>query len=196
MALWFAAPGPLEEYFFEFLVKNGRAVFVPVVKGQYRRRYTSLPSGPNDERDRMILESKDFRRSIDYLVSRTDVDRNRLGVYGFSRGCSLVPILAIGELRLKAAALVRCGLWYEHPLPEADVFNFVSHFRVPSVMVNGRLDFVNPLEASVRPMFRLLGTPEKDKKLVLRDEGHFVHSWGAIYKEVLDWYDTYLGPVK
>jgi dienelactone hydrolase len=35
----------------------------------------------------MILESKDFRRSIDYLVSRTDVDRNRLGVYGFSRGC-------------------------------------------------------------------------------------------------------------
>jgi hypothetical protein len=45
-------------------------------------------------------------------------------------------------------------------------------------------------------MFRLLGAPEKNKKMVLRDEGHFVHSWGAIYKEVLDWYDTYLGPVK
>jgi hypothetical protein len=37
MALWFAAPGPLEEYFFEFVIKNGRAVFVPIVKGQYRR---------------------------------------------------------------------------------------------------------------------------------------------------------------
>ena len=104
------SPQPAQEHFFDFLVKSGRAFLLPVLKGQYQRRYAAPPAGPNEARDRLILESKDFRRAVDYLVSRPDVDRDRLGVFGFSRGGNLVPVLAVGEQRLKAAVLNSVGL--------------------------------------------------------------------------------------
>ncbi|MCX6636334.1 MAG: protein kinase [Acidobacteria bacterium] len=188
---------PAEEHFFDFLVKSGRAFLVPVLKGHYQRRYAAPPAGPNAVRDRLILESKDFRRSIDYLASRPDVDRDRLGVYGLSRGACLLPVLAVGEQRLKAAVLVGVGLpvgW--GLLPEFDSFKFVPRFQVPTLMVNGRSDFIFPLETSQRPIFRLLGASEKDKRLVLQDGGHAQPSYQTAIKEELDWFDRYLGPVK
>jgi hypothetical protein len=44
-------------------------------------------------------------------------------------------------------------------------------------------------------MFRLLGTPGKDKRRVVFDSGHSVPRTELI-KEVLPWLDRYLGPVK
>src|SRR5262249_23287482 len=61
------------------IIKSGRAFLIPVLKGHYQRRYTARAAGPHEARDRLIRESQDFRRSIDYLVTRPDVDRNRLG---------------------------------------------------------------------------------------------------------------------
>ena len=150
-------------------------------------------------RDRLVLESKDFRRSIDYLVSRPDVDRDRLGVFGLSRGAWALPVLAVGEQRLKAAVLVSVGLAFDRILlPEDDPLNFVPRFEVPTVMVNRRSDFIFPLETSQRPMFRLLGTPEKDKRLLLWDGSHGdgMANYQTTIKETLDWFDRYLGPVK
>lgn len=197
MALRLASPQPAEERFFDFLVKSGRAFLVPVLKGYYQRRYPGPPAGPNAVRDRLILESKDFRRSIDYLMSRPDVDRERIGVYCLSRAACLLPVLAVGEQRLKAAVLVSVGLpVYARWLPESDPLNFVSRFRTPTLMVNGRSDFVLPLETSQLPMFRLLGTPARDKRLSLYDGGHAWTNFQPAIKEGLEWFDRYLGPVK
>jgi pimeloyl-ACP methyl ester carboxylesterase len=197
MAFRLPSPQPGEEHFFDFLVKSGRAFLLPVLKGQYQRRYAAPPAGPYAVRDRQILESKDFRCSIDYLVSRPDVDRDRLGVFGVSRGACVLPVLAVGEQRLKAAALVSVGLTFDRGLlPEFDPFNFVPRFQVPTLMVNGRSDFIFPLETSQRPMFRLLGAQEKDKRLVLQDGGHARPNYQTSIKEALDWFDRYLGPVK
>jgi len=44
-------------------------------------------------------------------------------------------------------------------------------------------------------MFRLLGTPERDKRHALFESGHIVPK-NFVIKEVLDWFDRYLGPVK
>jgi serine/threonine protein kinase/pimeloyl-ACP methyl ester carboxylesterase len=197
MALRLPSLQPGEEHFFDNIVKSGRAFLVPVLKGHYQRRYSAPPAGPNEQRDRLILESKDFRRSIDYLVSRPDVDRNRLGVFGVSRGSCLLPVLAVGEDRLKAAVLVSVGLFFDRSLlPEDDPFNFLPRFRVPTLMAGGRSDFIFPLESSIRPMFRLLGTPDADKRLLLWDGGHAPsHSRPAV-KDTLAWFDRYLGPVK
>jgi dipeptidyl aminopeptidase/acylaminoacyl peptidase len=195
MALWFPSPQPMEEHLFEFIIKSGRALLLPVPKGHYQRRYATPPAGPNAARDRLILESKDFRRSIDYLVSRPDVDRDRLGVLGMSLGV-LTPILAVGERRLKAAVLLGSGLSLDRRLPEADPFNFLPRFQVPTLMVGGRFDFIFPLETSMRPMFRLLGAPEKDKRLLLWDGGHVPPERQNEIKETLDWFDQYLGPVR
>jgi formylglycine-generating enzyme required for sulfatase activity/predicted esterase len=197
MAFRLASPQPAEERFFEFLVKSGRAFLLPVLKGQYQRRYTAPARGPHAIRDRLILESKDFRRTIDYLTSRPDIDRERLGVYGLSRAAVLLPVLAVGEQRLKAAVLVSVGLPpYSQQLPESDVFHFVTRFRVPTLMINGRSDFVFPLEASQMPMFRLLGPPAEDKRLSLTDGGHAWTNFQPAMKEALEWFDRYLGPVK
>jgi serine/threonine protein kinase len=199
MSFRFRSPQPAQEYLFSFLVKSGRAFLLPVLKGQYQRRYVTAPAGSNENRDRLILLSKDFRRSIDYLVSRPDVDRDRLGVYGLSYGACQLPVLAVGEQRLKAAALISVGLYVDrNRLPEADPFNFVSHFQVPTLMINGRSDFGLPLETSIRPMFRLLGAPENDKRQRFWEGSHadFRDSSGMVIKETVDWFDRYLGPVK
>jgi hypothetical protein len=52
-----------------------------------------------------------------------------------------------------------------------------------------------PVETSQLPLFRLLGTPEKDKRHVIYETGHAVPRKEFI-REGLDWLDKYLGPVK
>jgi hypothetical protein len=52
-----------------------------------------------------------------------------------------------------------------------------------------------PEETAQKPMFNLLGTPAKDKKILIYDTGHRVPKTELI-KETLGWFDKYLGPVK
>jgi hypothetical protein len=52
-----------------------------------------------------------------------------------------------------------------------------------------------PVETCLEPFHRLLGTPEKDKRLVITDSGHVVPR-NELIKETLDRLDRYLGPVK
>jgi serine/threonine protein kinase/pimeloyl-ACP methyl ester carboxylesterase len=189
-------PSPPLGYWSQIIIKSGRAFLIPVLKGHYQRRYAKPAAGPHEARDRLILESKDFRRSIDYLVTRPDVDRDRLGVFGASLGIK-VPLLAVGEQRLKAVVLANSGLSFSRlQLPEADPLNFLPRFHVPTLIVGGRYDFLFPLETSMSPMFRLLGAPEKDKRLALWEGGHVPPNDKIFIKETLDWLDRYLGPAK
>ncbi|MCU0250417.1 MAG: protein kinase [Vicinamibacterales bacterium] len=199
MALRLPSPEHGEERIFEFVVKSGRALLHPALKGYYHRRYTAPPAGPNEARDRLVVESKEFRRCIDYLAARADVGRDRLGVFGLSRGASLLSILAVGETRLRAAVLFSVGLTpnrLEHR--ESDPFHFLPRFTVPTLMAAGRYDFGFPIEGSQRPMLFLLGAAEKDKRLIQWAGGHGDLSphYPALTREALAWFDRYLGPVK
>ena len=62
-------------------------------------------------------------------------------------------------------------------------------------MLNGKYDFTFPLENSVKPFFKLLGTPDKDKRIIIYETDHYVLK-NEVIKEVLAWCDTYLGPVR
>jgi pimeloyl-ACP methyl ester carboxylesterase len=106
------------------------------------------------------------------------------------------PLLAAGDERLKAAVFLGVGLGFGRPLPEADLFNFLPRFRVPTLIVSGRYDFIFPLETSVRPMFRALGAPEKDKSLIVMDGGHAPPNGQTRSRETIEWFDRHLGPVK
>ena len=68
--------------------------------------------------------------------------------------------------------------------------------EIPVLMLNGRYDYQFPLEASPRPLFRLLGTPDADKKLVVYETGHSDLPHGEEVRATLDWLDKYLGPVR
>ena len=63
-------------------------------------------------------------------------------------------------------------------------------------MVVGQHDFVRPVESCQMPMYRFLGAPAKDKRIVRVDTGHAVFASPGVIKEVLDWLDRYLGPVR
>ena len=146
-------------------------------------------------RDMVMQWSKDLGRSLDYLEGRPDIDSERLAYYGLSFGASLGLILTALEDRFGASVFVAGGLDSSRPPREVDKFHFLPRIRTPTLMLAGRIDFIYPVETSLEPMYRLLGTPEKDKKLVLFDSGHIVPRLPMI-KEILDWLDHYLGPVQ
>jgi len=64
------------------------------------------------------------------------------------------------------------------------------------LMINGRHDFIFPLETNLNVLFRLLGAPAKDKRHALLDSGHFPFPMRDAIKEILNWLDRYLGPVQ
>jgi eukaryotic-like serine/threonine-protein kinase len=185
----------------DFLLKSGRAVMFPIYKGTFERRDDLKPGGPGANppalwRDHMIMWSKDLGRSLDYLQTRKDIDNTRIAYLGFSLGGGVAPILLAVEERFKAAILLSGGFYFRRPLPEADGINFVTRVGIPVLMLNGRYDANFPAESSQLPLFRRLGTPDKDKKYVIYEAGHGNLPRREEIRESLDWLDKYLGPVK
>ena len=62
-------------------------------------------------------------------------------------------------------------------------------------MLNGKYDFIFPLENSQKPLFELLGAPAADKRHVTYDAGHVNLPRNQVVAEMVDWLDKYLGPV-
>ena len=127
-------------------------------------------------------------------MTRPDIDGDRLAFYGFSLGARYGPVFTAVEPRLKVSVLLAGGFSPEEMAPEVDPFNFAPRTAQPVLMLNGRDDFMRPVQTSQLPLFKLLGAPEKDKRHVLYDAGHAPPRLPAI-KEILEWLDRYLGPV-
>ncbi|HVN83145.1 MAG TPA: dienelactone hydrolase family protein, partial [Terriglobia bacterium] len=196
----------LENYFefsmfLSFIVKNGRAVLYPVYKGTFERGNDTttalLGSNGNSHQytELFIQEVKDFKRCIDYLETRPDMDSKKLAYEGMSWGGGFGAIIPAVEERLKASVLVPGGFYvYGLGRPETDQINYVTRVKTPTLMLNGRYDTFLRLETSIKPMFDLLGTPAPDKQLKLYDTDHFPPR-NEFIKEILAWLDRYLGPV-
>jgi len=181
---------------FEFLVRAGRAVLVVAVQGTLERGPSPPFVGPNQMRDRLLQWSKDVQRSIDYLETRPEIDARKLAFYGISNSASVSPTLLAPEPRFRAAVLVSGGA--DAPTAaEVDPWNYAPRVKVPVLMLNGRDDFINPVERSQIPLLRALGTAEKDKRQILFDGGHVNLQFRMdLIGEILRWLDQYLGPVK
>ena len=167
----------------------------PIYKDSYERLGVVPDPGTIAYRDETIQQSKDLRRAVEYLETRTDIDHNRLAYYAVSWGADLGSIMVAIENRIKVAVLVAGACDPYKELPEADPMNFAPHVRVPTILLNGRYDFMFPLDTCQEPLFHALGTPPQNKRLVLFDSGHSPPETPKM-KETLDWLDKYLGPVK
>jgi dienelactone hydrolase len=176
----------------DFIMRSGRAFVYPVYKGTYERP-THDEMGPNEERDLRIAWSRDLGRTIDYLETRSDIDRTRLAFYGVSAGADAGVTLTALEPRLKTSVLQGTGL-SEHVAPEIDPVNYASRIRVPTLMLNGRYDFGTPVVTSQRPLFALLGSPAEQKRHAILETGHALPIDDAA-REILPWLDRYLGQV-
>jgi dienelactone hydrolase len=185
--------------FLPFILKNGRAVLFPVYKGTFERREDDLAkiyAGENSHRytEYLIQLVKDFKRCIDYLETRHDIDHKKLAYYGISWGADLGAIIPAVEERLEASILIAGG-FYGTARTEANQINYVTRVRTPTLMLNGKYDTLSPYETSIKPMFDLLGTPDDNKELKLYDTDHLPPK-NEFIKETLTWLDRYLGPVK
>jgi len=187
-----------ETELFDFIIRSGRAVIFPVYKGTFERGddlKSDCPNTSSSWRDHVIAWSKDLGRSIDYLETRPEIDRNRLAYQGVSWGGAMGSLLPALEDRIKVCVLVVPGFNLQKSLPEVDELNFAPRVKVPVLMLNGRFDFFYPVETSQEPMFRLLGSPQEHKRRVVYETGHNIPR-NEMIKETLNWLDRYLGPVQ
>ncbi len=180
--------------FIDYVIQSGRAVLYPVFKGTYERP-APVP-GPDTVagRETLIQDSKDLGRSIDYLETRPDIDRNRIGFLGVSMGAAHAVYFAAVEDRIKAVIMLDGGFYNEKPLPGADAVDFAPHLKAPTLLIAGKFDWIF---LGKEALLRLLGTPAADKKAVTFNTAHDVSEQRAdMVREVVTWLDRYLGKVK
>jgi DNA-binding winged helix-turn-helix (wHTH) protein/dienelactone hydrolase len=193
------APPPFDQFPFDadFIVRSGRAVAFPILKGSFERgdeigigwEQWETQSG----RDRLIEVMQDLSRSLDYLETRRDIDAAAFAYFSVSLGGTFAPISLALEPRWRVAVFA-VGGWSQRNWefrPEVDPGRFLSRVERPVLMMNGALDSIVPLETHARPFYERLGTA--DKKFVIEQSGHFVPR-PKLIRETLDWLDAHLGP--
>jgi dienelactone hydrolase len=182
---------------YEFIVRSGRAVIIPAFSGTLERGPSPLRSASDvQRRERALRWSMDLGRSIDYLETRPDIDTRKLGFYALSSGVGNAVRMIAVDGRFKAAVFSSGGL-LPNPPAEIDEWNFAPRVHVPVLMVNGRSDFAFPVDTNQKLLFDALGTREPDKKHILYDGGHRnLVTRPELLGEILNWFDTYLGPVE
>jgi dienelactone hydrolase len=95
------------------LAKRGAVSLVIDLNADRRPDYKSKGPGPPrgaeggvDERDNLIKMVIEFRRGVDLLLSRADVDPKRIGLVGHSIGGRVASIMSGVEKRLKAIVII------------------------------------------------------------------------------------------
>jgi formylglycine-generating enzyme required for sulfatase activity/cephalosporin-C deacetylase-like acetyl esterase/predicted Ser/Thr protein kinase len=198
-ALYLRSSKDLQMERIDLIIKSGRAALYPVYKSTYERGDGfDLAAPMNSWRDHVVFWVRDLARSIDYLETRVDIDSQKIGYLGSSLGGMVGVMLLPWEKRVQACVLLNGGFvpmaeWVT--VPEIDFINLAPRVTIPALMLNGRYDFVFPVETSQKPMFDFLGTPREQKKYILYDTAHDVPR-NEMIKEVLNWFDLYLGPVR
>jgi len=182
-----------------FMASNNIAVLHPVYYETWDRCQSMNDSLDNPKENHTFTEHlvkwvKDFRRSIDYLETREEIDNNKIGYFGYSWGGMMGAIIPAVEDRLKLCVLGVPGMYsYNKALPEADIINYITRVNIPVLMMDGRYDNLQVYDKDVYPMYKLFGTPEKDKLLKLYDTGHYLPQTQLI-RETLAWLEKYWGP--
>jgi predicted esterase len=151
---------------------------------------------PGQWRDMMIRWSQDLSRTIDYLETRADFDTKRIAYYGFSGGAIYGPVFSAVDSRIATSILLGGGLIPMPLRPEMHPAIFAPRSQAPTLMINGRDDFIMPYEMAQQPLFSMLGAPVDRKRHVRLAGGHIPTNRREIIREVLDWLDRQFGPVQ
>ncbi len=188
----------LEVGFVDFIIKSGRAVVFPVLWGTYERNAGIDSTWPEDTREysnNVVRWIQDFRRTVDYLQTRPDMDLGRLGFYGFSWGGWNGPVVLALDDRFKAGVFLSGGIPPTLARPEASSASYASRVTQPVLMISGEHDVIRPVATYQAPIFASLGTPDDLKRHAILNGGHLPPR-EQIIAETLAWFDRYLGPVE
>jgi eukaryotic-like serine/threonine-protein kinase len=182
--------------FVDYVIKSGRALIYPIYKGTYERTGHRGRPGDFGDLNLMIQDSREVRRAVDYLQTRPDIDGSKIAYLGVSQGTADGVIYTALEDRFKTVVFLDGGFFLGPHLAARDQVNFAPRLKKPVLMVNGRYDFTFSPDRAQDPLFRMLGTPEADKRHILFDTPHDISQRRAdLSREVLAWLDKYLGRV-
>ncbi len=179
----------------EYFARLGRATVFPIYKGHFERRVD--PGGRLNQlqvKERRFMRVNDLRVTIDYLETRPDFDPDKIALYGVSSGARWGSVLPAIERRIKAAILVSGGM--SQIDPEINPINYAPRITIPVLMLNGKHDYMHPVETSQKVLFEWFGTPEEHKYHKTYETGHSVWLNNEWIKDAMDFLDKYFGPVK
>lgn len=126
--------------------------------------------------------NRDYRRALDYLATRKDINKKRIGLLGYSMGSMMGAILSSVDKRIQACALCVGGdvtLPYAQNMPpeaRSAVYSiapslFASHIApCPLYMINGKQDTTVNAQATKL----LFDAAKKPKEIVWVNAGHIL----------------------
>ncbi len=100
----------------------------------------------------------DSMRGIDYMVSRKDIDANRIGAFGCSGGGTATAYLAALDDRIKVAATA-CYITSFHELLPSRTGNQEAEQSIPHFIANN-LDFADWIEQMAPKPYAIVSTTE------------------------------------
>jgi dienelactone hydrolase len=161
------------------------------------------------------MQLRDEQMALDYLVTRREIDPQKIGVEGMSMGSTRAWWLAAIDDRVKAVVGVACFTRYEELIQQRklkwhDIYYFVpgmlNHFDTEAVMgliaprpflvLTGDIDDGSPLpgikvlEKKLDTVYSLYNKGENFKSIVYPNTGH-VYTW-QMKMEMLGWFEKYL----
>ncbi|WP_343485625.1 alpha/beta fold hydrolase [Allomuricauda sp. d1] len=121
-------------------------------------------------RDMIVQTVTEYRRALDYLATRKDIDASRFGAVGYSMGGMMVFHLCSTDTRIRAAVASVTPILKENHSALA-VYNFAPYITSTSfLMLNGENDDRNYSTIEAEQLFQLIGSDKKDIKFF--ESGH------------------------
>ena len=179
------------EFSLDFLIKSGKTLVWPAWKGSLNRMPATRSGGDRmrDFRNLYIAWVGDTDKTLDYLETRNDIDTDNIFYLGMSYGALFNTHTLLFENRYKGAILYVGGVFPTYP-PLVDGINHMPRIDTPFLMLNGEQDYLVPKSAAMY-FYQSTGTPEKDKKIVFYDSGHWPLPRNQMIKETLDFIKKY-----
>jgi eukaryotic-like serine/threonine-protein kinase len=178
--------------YWDYLVKDGRAVAYVIYKGIYERGGggSALEALESNYWMNFIMPAQDIFRTIDYLETRADIQKDRIGYLGLSNGGVWGNLVCAAEPRVKAAVFQGGMLTGENSIDREEV-GFAERCSIPVQLVNGRSD-----ARGQKALFDHLATPFDRKRPILFDGDHALAGFEKDVMRVnLEWFDKHLGTV-
>ena len=158
----------------KYILDEGYSLIIPVYYNNYDREKPLKDWWPNESeeyKNAIIKIGKDFKRVIDYLETREDLEIKKLSYLGYSWGSVTSNILLAIDERVKSAAIFIGGLMLQKSRKEIEAHFYLRRIKIPILHIVGKLDGIFEYEDSFLPWNKLIGTPEEDKFIIAIDKG-------------------------
>ena len=199
----------------QLFVQQGYAVFCPNIRGSEGYGYDFVTTNRNDWGGN---DFKDIMIGVDMLISKENIDSNRMGITGWSYG-GYMAAWAVTQTNRFKAAMAGAGIadlasefgtednavydrWffgtpYEHPenFYKHSPISFVKNAKTPTLIIQGENDKIDPVGQS-NELYRALRYYNVPTELVLYpNEPHgfkqIKHSID-FYKRMIRWFGKYV----